>query len=84
MLHYYGFDCKQCDEIIALGKLNPKDDNRPTFYTAPLDPIICPACGGSYQYGSDDLFGFEAEENISQFPGRTRLSSAKRRQPRRA
>lgn len=71
---YYGFDCKQCGETIALGRCNPTDEKYLTVYVAPLVPIICPACGGSYLYDTDDLFGFEVEENIEHFPARTKAA----------
>lgn len=77
MPKYYGFECELCEEIIALGKLGPDDEKFRTFYAAPLTPIGCPACGGSYQYGTDDLFRFEAEENIEQFPARTKARKPK-------
>jgi|HubBroStandDraft_4_1064222.scaffolds.fasta_scaffold44742_3 hypothetical protein len=57
--------------------MRPDDRNKVTFYAAPLDPILCPECRGSYLYRTDDLFGFEAEENIIQFPEKTKAVKPK-------
>jgi hypothetical protein len=72
MARYYGVECELCLRVIALGECGPDGKKNTTFYAAPLDPILCPECGGSYLYGTDDLFGFEAKENILQFPARTK------------
>jgi hypothetical protein len=58
-------------------QMRPDDRNKVTFYAAPLDPILCPECRGSYLYRTDDLFGFEAEENIIQFPEKTKAVKPK-------
>ncbi|HXY14354.1 MAG TPA: hypothetical protein VEI26_07635 [Terriglobales bacterium] len=77
MPKYYGFECKLCATVVAIGTLEPNNEKNITFYAAPLVPVICPDCGGSYQCDMDDLFGFEVEENIEQFPAKTIASKPK-------
>jgi hypothetical protein len=62
MPKYYGVECKGCQTPIALGTC---DENKSTvaFYAAPLDAVLCNECGGSFLYGSDDLFAFEGADN---------------------
>jgi transcription initiation factor IIE alpha subunit len=72
MARYYGFECELCGTIVALGQCGPNDREKVTFYAAPLDPVLCPDCGGSYLYSTDDLFEFVADENILQFPSKTK------------
>jgi hypothetical protein len=71
MARYYGVECKLCCRVIALGECGSDGKKSTTLYAARLDPP-CPECGSSYLYGTDDLFGFEAEENILQFPAKTK------------
>jgi hypothetical protein len=78
MTPYYGVECNLCGIVIVLGKRADRRGKEITFYVAPLKPIPCPECGGSYLYGTDDLFGIEAEESISQFPAKTTALKPKR------
>ena len=65
-----------CEESVALGKLGPEDGKYRTFYVAPLVPIICPLVVADTR-STDDLFGFEAEENIELFPAQTKRMKPK-------
>ena len=58
MSQYYGVKCKTCEENIVLGEREGSDGSTITFYTAPLNPVPCNACGSSYMYVSDDLIEF--------------------------
>ena len=73
---YYGYECELCKDYVALGKTEPNEKGKFVFYTTELDPVICPLCGFSKSYGSDDLFEFEAEENIEQFPAGMRVKKS--------
>ena len=64
MTRYYGVECKTCEAHIALGRCEGSDGTTIAFYTVPLEPVPCKTCGSSFQYGSDDLFEFEAEDDI--------------------
>jgi hypothetical protein len=65
---YYGVICKLCETKIALGKVSLLVQGQLEFHAAPLDPIPCHACGGSYLYGSDDLVEFEAADDMPLVP----------------
>jgi DNA-directed RNA polymerase subunit RPC12/RpoP len=67
MTRYYGVKCEICGTRIALGRCENKDGTI-TFYTVPLEPIPCEACGKKHLYKSGDLFEFEAEDDISLNP----------------
>ena len=64
MTKYYGVKCKTCETRIVLGRCEVNERTTIAFYVAPLDPVPCMDCGSNCLYGSDDLFEFEAEDNI--------------------
>jgi len=63
MLLYWGVKCKLCGEIIALEPAEEDIAGQITFYTPDAEPIMCRECGGSYVYGSEEVFRFKTLAN---------------------
>ncbi len=60
MTTYFGVKCTACRENIALVVYTGTQSGREvTIYFVPLEAVICPKCGHSQQYGSEDSLYFD-------------------------
>jgi hypothetical protein len=50
----FGVKCKGCGEHIHLAEVTQEYDREINFYVVPLEPIPCPLCGHTDNYGSED------------------------------
>jgi hypothetical protein len=50
----YGVRCKTCDDVIVLGEVEKDEDPSAVHFVVPVEPILCPHCGGRHHYGPED------------------------------
>ena len=63
MTKYYAIECKGCETPIVLGAYNEKKPAA-SVKVVPAEAVPCRECGGSYTYGTDDLFSFPANGKL--------------------
>ena len=62
MAKYFGVRCATCVDNIKIEAIVPDAPGTIGFEAIPLEPVACPHCGASHEYGSVDRIEFEAEE----------------------
>jgi hypothetical protein len=61
MTKYFGVKYKTCEEYIPLAECEESDGS--TIIVPDLgSPFLCPVCGSSHEYGSDDVVRVEMDE----------------------
>lgn len=61
----YGVMCaSRLGHPIPLETIDDDPKGKMTFYAVPLNPILCPDCGWSAVYGSENAIEFELEDTI--------------------
>ena len=54
MAKSFGVLCNKCNEHVHVTDVEPEGGTKIVFYTVPLTPIVCPKCGHTDSYGSED------------------------------